>query len=93
MSQTIKITETAEVALPFYVKKGEGRYAAVMSQVEGRKDRFNEVQVSHSMIATYGHMDTVAALREIMDGVQVEREEFMASFLAAQERIQNAVNP
>ena len=91
MSNTIKITENNEVQLPIYVKKGEGRYVAVMGRVQGGKDSFNEVQVSHSMVATYSHMDAVGALREIMSGEHVTREEFTSAVIEAQVRINAAL--
>ena len=93
MSNTIKITRSNEVTLPIYIKKGDGRYVAIMGPVGDRPDRFNEVQVSHAMVATYSHMDAAATIKEIMGGDEVTREEFIAALQVATDRIQAAVQP
>lgn len=91
MSNTIKITENNQVQLPIYIKKGDGRYVAIMGPVEGKPDRFKEVQATTSMVATYGHMDAGSTIKEIMSGEEVTREEFIAAFHEVTDRIQAAV--
>jgi len=97
MSNTIKITENNEVQLPIYVKKGDGDYLAVMGPVEGTPVRYREVNVSpggtYAHVATYCHMIAADAIKAIMGGEQVTREEFMEAFMQASALVQTATQP
>ena len=90
MSNTIKITANNEVQLPIYIKKGDGRYVAIMGPVEGKPDRFKEVQVTTSMVATYGHMDAGSTIKEIMSGEEVTKKEFLEAYIETTDRINQA---
>jgi hypothetical protein len=88
MSNTIKITENNEVQLPIYVKKRDGEYLAVMGPVEGTPVRYREVSVraggTYTHVSTYCHMDAADAIKAIMGGEQVTREEFTKAFAEAE---------
>jgi hypothetical protein len=97
MSNTIKITENNEVQLPIYVKKGEGEYLAVMGPVEGSPVRYREVNFraggTYAHVATYCHMNAADAIKAIMGGEQVTREEFLLAFAEADKKVLTAVQP
>lgn len=89
---TIKITETAIITLPIYLKRGDD-YMAILGLVEGRNDRYVEVHARTSGISIWQHMDAAGVVKEVMDREEVTEAQFKEAYDVALGRIRYAVEP
>lgn len=91
METTIKITDTAEVRLPIYIKEDDGRYLAILGLAPGKADKYSEMQVRERMIATWHHMDAQDVIKAIMGKEQIGYDEFIAAYESALREIHNTL--
>ena len=92
MEHTIKITDTAEVKLPIYIKEGDGRYLGILGLAPGETGRYSEMQVREHMVATWHHMSAEGVIKAIMGNEQVGFDEFLCAYESAIRKIHNTLS-